>query len=81
MNSSQNLSSDSNEDIHDDLPMRSQRIQMNYYVDRKRLLNAHCSHTTPLKNRYVAFDVHLELPLFVSAGSDGKVTFRDYIRE
>jgi hypothetical protein len=59
LNSSENMSSDSNEDLNEDMPMRSQRIQMNYYVERKRLLNAHCSQSVPLLQRYVAFDVHL----------------------
>jgi hypothetical protein len=54
---------------------------MNYYVERKRILNAHTSSFIPPAQRYVVFDVHLELPIFVSSGSDGKLIFRDYLRE
>lgn len=75
------MSSESNGDLNEEMPSRSQRIQMKYYEEKKRLLNAHSSNAVQLKQRYVVFDVHLYLPLFVSASSDAKLTFRDYARE
>ena len=54
---------------------------MNYFVDRKRILNAHCSQSAHPLQRYATFDVHSEWPIVVSAGSDSRLIFRDYIRE
>lgn len=56
-------------------------MQVSYNVERHKLLDAHCSQIWDESQRYVTFDVHGSLPLLGTAGNDGRIIFRDYLRE
>lgn len=49
-------------------------------MDVHKVIDTHCSGAV-LADRYVVFELHSELPLLVSAGNDGRLIFRDYLRD